>query len=262
MISEPELIGEPDEGPPPETLVAGGGPSRVDALARLTQRLRERGKGLPRRWGRLPWAWALAGATLASALWAGALYAYGDPGPDQRGYRIGVESCAKVPLRGLGPRLGGRDRSVDVPTLFEDPALNRLECVVGTGEPVPQGTHMQADFTVTLLAEQHRRTDPAGEFEARVRGGRDGEEPETVTPVEGIGDRAYLLRMTGIFKELRLVVLDGGVVLTLQVGGILESRGDGPPGAEPGETPRELDLTGVPGLMERDMRELMRALKG
>lgn len=92
MITEPELVGEPGPGAPPD-VVSGfdRGPSAAG-----------------RRRGRGP-LWAAAGAVVASAVWAAAVFAYGiggDRKPDPRGYRVESDSCAAVELKALARAVG------------------------------------------------------------------------------------------------------------------------------------------------------------
>lgn len=259
MISPPELVGGPDEGPPPETLDSVGGPPRPPLL-RLGDRLRD--------WRGLPWVWALGGAVAASALWAGALYAVGgEEGPDQRGYRLAWSSCDKVPLTSLRQKLGKRDTSTESVDLFEDPAINRLECRMAIRQPAARRGDDGNDeetgnvYQVTLHVEQHRRTDPGPEIEALLKSGRrgwGGFETEKLTPVKGLADRAFFVNNYRSGAELELVAQDGGVLLTLQLYG--RGNGEGPPGTEPPST-AEPDLAGMSQRMVADLREAMAVLK-
>ncbi|WP_433545917.1 hypothetical protein ACQPZG_12720 [Streptomyces sp. CA-294286] len=238
MISEPELVGGAD-ATPLETLHSGG---------ERAPRTQER----PRR----PWLWAAGGAVLASALWAGGLHAFGqdDEGPDQRGYRITAETCEKAPLSALTERFGARDRSADSSERFEDPAYDRSVCQMGLKSTDQHTEGWPTVYRAGLVIEQHRRTDPGPELEARLNAGEYGTEPE-VTPVEGLGDRAFHLAFTEEYyvrDDRQLVVQDGGIVLVLSVDGSVEYEG------ERGVAP---SYAGVPELLESDMRELMTLLK-
>ncbi|MFD5354241.1 hypothetical protein [Streptomyces sp. NPDC058657] len=242
MISPPELVGGPPR--PPRT--------------RIGEWL---GEGRAR-----PWLGALGGAVAASALWAGGLYALDrDGGPDQRGYRLAWRSCEKVPLTSLRERLGERDTTTDSEDLFEDPALNRLECRMSMRPPVRRSGEyeIQQRYQVTFHVEQHRRTDPGPEIEALLKSGRrgwGGFETEKLTPVKGLGDRAYFVNNYRSGPQLELVVQDGGVLLTLQLFGDTEVNGDGPPGTEPPDDSAP-DLSGTAGRVEAAMREAMAVLK-
>ncbi|MFF0741326.1 hypothetical protein ACFYVL_13095 [Streptomyces sp. NPDC004111] len=259
MISPPELVGGPDEGPPPETLDSVGGPPRPPLL-RIGERLRD--------WRRMPWLWALGGAVAASALWAGGLYAFGrDEGPDQRGYRLASDRCAEVPLTNLRQKLGKRDTTTDSADLFEDPALNRLECRMSIRDPSERrerNWRIGTVYLVTLHVEQHRRTDPGPEIEALLKSGRrgwGGFETERLTPVGNLGDRAFFVNNYRSGPELELVAQDGGVLLTLRVYGQNEVKGEDEASAQGMPEIPEPALGGMSGQMEADLREAMAVLK-
>ncbi|MFJ2746305.1 hypothetical protein ACIO3O_42345 [Streptomyces sp. NPDC087440] len=247
MISEPELVGGPEEGPRPELLDADEGPTlgeRVRALARL------------------PWVWAVGGAVVASALWAGGLYAFRDQGPDQRGYRISAETCDRVPLSAISGKLGERDRATDAFDRSDDPAFRRTECHMGLKSSGARTAGRVTTYAAELLVEEHLKTDPGPELGARLTSGRYGLDDPVVSPVAGLGDRAFLVRAPEhgyVEADVRLVVQDGGVVLTLSVTGNVDLNSDSPDPVDPKEL--NPDYTGVPKLMESDMRELMAVLK-
>jgi hypothetical protein len=213
----------------------------------------------------MPWLWALGGAVAASVLWAGGLYVFaGERGPDQRGYRLAWSSCDKVPLTSLRQKLGKRDRATDSVDLFEDPAINRLECRMALRDPaVRRGDDEESGsvYQVTLHVEQHRRTDPGPEIQALLQSGRrgwGGFETEKLIPVKGLGDRAFFVNNYRSGPELELVAQDGGVLLTLQLYG--RSSNVGPPGTDPPST-AEPDLAGLSKRMVADLREVMAVLK-
>lgn len=234
MISEPELVGGGDGGPPPEAPAA-----------------RDPGPSLLRRSREYPWVWGLGGALLASALWALGLYGFGgDQGPDQRGYRLDSDSCERISLDRLTAELGRRDRPTDTQEVFEDPAYNRVICNVGIRSPGAPETATY--YTVEFTVEQHLRTDPGPEFEAILRsGGPRGTEPYERRPVDGLGDEAYVMTVPDIMNTVKLAVRDGGVVLTLQMNGFR----NGPVDVRTEHTDDLLEL------VEADMRAAMAALK-
>jgi hypothetical protein len=248
VISEPELVGGPDDGPRPELLDADReGPSTGDRLRGLAK---------------LPWVWALGGAVVASAVWAGGLYALRDQGPDQRGYRITAETCDKVPLSAISKKLGERDRPTDASDRSEDPAFRRTECHMGLKSNGARTEGRVTTYAAELLVEEHLKTDPGPELGARLTSGRYGLDDPVVSPVAGLGDRAFFVKAPEhgyIEADLRLVVQDGGVVLTLSVTGNVDLNSDSPVPVDPKKL--NPDYTGVPKLMESDMRELMAALK-
>ncbi|MFI5802510.1 hypothetical protein [Streptomyces sp. NPDC051561] len=251
MISEPELVGGPGGAPHPELLDEGGAPEREGPS------LGERARSL----AKLPWVWALGGAVVASAVWAGGLYAFRDQGPDQRGYRITAESCDKVPLSGISKRLGERYRPTDATDRSDDPAFRRTECHMGLKSSGARTAGRVTTYTAELLVEEHLKTDPGPELGARLTSGRYGADDPVVTSVAGLGDRAFFVTAPEhgyLEADLRLVVQDGGVVLTLSVAGNVDFS-DNVSDVDPKDL--KPDYTGVPKLMESDMRELMAVLK-
>ncbi|MEU8893460.1 hypothetical protein [Streptomyces sp. NPDC048442] len=246
MISGPELVGEPHEGPPPETLVSGGGPSSRREL------LRERLEG----WRRLPLLWALGGALVASALWAGGLYAWGDAAPEQHGYELTRSTCKKVQPRAMAARLGRMEAGTGWSNLIEDPVLSRADC----GFQIASGAKSESlpgqGYMVRFSVEQHRKADPSPEFEATLKldhGGLEGNSgadfAEKLNRVPGLGEKAYFFTISYGAETLTLAVQHGGVVLQLEA---TVNRSDG--GA------REVDTALLKPLMEADMRAAMAAL--
>ncbi|MFJ6695794.1 hypothetical protein ACIQM4_06945 [Streptomyces sp. NPDC091272] len=247
MISEPELVGGPDEGPPPGTMLPDGGPSRVD-----------RSRTGAREWRRQPWLWALGGAVAASALWAAGLYAYGGQGPEQHGYRLERRSCEKVRLPAMSARLGRVDTAAGYSNAFHDLALDRLDCSVQLRSQVTDGK--RRSYLVHFSVEQHRLTDPGPEFEARLRLDHGGVEGDAQTglagrlsPVPGLGDKAYFFALDYGGESMTLAVQHGGAVLLLETA---LNR------ADEGDETGAVDLTPLKPLMEADMRAAMEALRG
>ncbi|WP_086831069.1 hypothetical protein [Streptomyces sp. NRRL B-24572] len=226
MISEPELVGgvEFDD---PEVLTDAPPPR-------------------PPR-DRRPWLWALGGAVLASAVWGGGLYAYGqrkDPGPDLGGYRTSAEEgglCKTAKLKALGGILGKRSEDGYGPVI-DDPAVYEASCSMTFGGP---DVGYSADLTYTL----HKVTDPEPEFTARAKSA------EITTPIGGLGERALFNDAGGEGGELR--VLDGQVEIRLSLYRYVNTDENGNPTgkAEP------IDLSGIDVPMTQDVLALMEALK-
>ncbi|MGW5422629.1 hypothetical protein [Streptomyces sp. NPDC003943] len=230
MISEPELVGGPAfpaAGPPP-------------FLAQEPPRT-------PR--ARRPWLWALGGAAVASAVWAGGLYAYerGDAaGPDLGGYRTDRDPCKAAKLEGLtsaiGPRETGERAMHQEPYKVEQPALFSWSCSVYLkGKKAP--------YEVSIDYRLHRVTDPRPEFEALRSdpGGLGGGDW-----IAGLGDMAYA---GGPLGDTSLEVLDGQAELSLNVRAEeIDEHGI------PREVPK-LDPAAMRTYLVEDMRQLMAALK-
>lgn len=210
--------------------------------------------------GRRSWRWALGGALLASALWAGAWWALTphDGRPPLR-HALPVSLCDEAKLPGLArlSRSSGWDHT---PRLWEHPGADRALCLVNT-PPVRSEAAMpwlsyEAQVSVTL----HKKTDPAPEF---------GAEPEVVgwvgmgdsldrRSVPGLGERA-LISESEYGMWWRLTVLDGGAVFTLDVAVTVGWAGEGA-GQEEVEEPKP-DSDAIQAAMIDDMHVLMKALR-
>ncbi|MFI8825939.1 hypothetical protein [Streptomyces sp. NPDC053431] len=230
MISEPELV---DGGGFPDPVAPLSPPPPVPGPAPRT----------PRRRG--PWVWALGGAVLASAVWAGGLYAYHrqdrPTGPDLRGYRA-VDPCRAATFEGLSAALGRREEATN-PLGLDEPGLYRVNCLVTLdAKPVPY------DIEVTYAL--HRVTDPRPEFEALMHdplvGGGDR--------IDGLGDTAYL---NDSDDAMVLDVLDGQAEIRLRLSAAVEYDENG----NPKGVPRRLDPAALRTYLVEDMRQLMTALR-
>ncbi|MGW4160711.1 hypothetical protein [Streptomyces sp. NPDC004788] len=233
MISEPELVGGPafpDAGPPPYFAQEPGRPRTPRA--------------------RRPWLWALGGAVVASAVWAGGLYAYGharDAGPDLGGYRTDRDPCKAAKLEGLTSAIGPRDtgdRAVhQEPYKVEQPAYFSWSCSVY----LKSGN---IPYEVSIDYRLHRVTDPRPEFEALRAdpGGLGGGDW-----IAGLGDMAYA---GGPLGDTSLEVLDGQAELSFNVRAEeLDEHGI------PRDNVPKLDPAAMRTYLVEDMRQLMAALK-
>ncbi|MFJ1589714.1 hypothetical protein ACIOD0_05575 [Kitasatospora albolonga] len=246
MITEPELVGE--SGPE-------RGADEVGGFDRKPASGRRRGSGL---------LWGAAGALLASAVWASAVFAYdigGDRRPETHGYQLGERSCSALRLKALTASVGER---IEPPELSSEPighpALDSVACSVSLSSSATTSTGWSSGLTVWMTAELHKETDPRAEFEARA-GAKSllGNEPERSEAVPGLGDRAYLLVIDEYDAELK--VLEGGAVITLAISEDMNHKAFDE-GEEPSSDPP--DSPGVeqyhPDLIS-DMRDLMKQLK-
>ncbi|WP_097866887.1 hypothetical protein [Streptomyces sp. rh34] len=254
MITEPELVGEPGPGRPPD-VVSGFDPGRGPA-------------GGGRRWRGV--LWAVAGALTASAVWATAVFGYGiggDRKPDPRGYRVESGSCAAVRLKALAEALGepASEPSTGLDGI-EHPALHRIRCTVDFTAPVipaPDGEEASGwstGYQAALTAELHKETDPRPGFEASgTLTEIDGSGVERVERVPDLGDLAYLLIMED--DSMRVQVVDGGAVVTLTLSSWMS-----PPDIDQGRD-RLPDVADQPEMLAyraeliSDTRDAMKALK-
>ncbi|MFD7286005.1 hypothetical protein [Streptomyces sp. NPDC059863] len=252
MISEPELEGEDGGAPRPpdrsETVVVGD-----DAAPRRNA------PALPPRGVR--WLWALGGALVASAVWAGGLYAYDRTGADLRGYRISEDLCLDADLSALSELLGGK-RSPQ-PAVEEQRAIDRSFCDVtmmkGRPHEVKDDVLPSSYSSVVVNYTLHKETDPAPEFDA------------TLTPlalsriidrktkrIPELGERAYLMTdSAGYTPELK--VLDGRAVFSIEVRS--EYVAEGPHGTGPPAKPERVDPDALELALVEDMRKLMASVK-
>ncbi|MGO4634519.1 hypothetical protein AB4225_26865 [Streptomyces sp. 2RAF24] len=224
MISEPELVGGTEF------------PAALEPLPAEPKR-----RGPPR-----PWLWALGGAVAASAVWTGGLVAYDrhedGRGPDLKGYKPGIDPCARAKVDGLASAFGRRGETTN-PITVEQPALYRAECMVPLeGKPV--------SYEVRVTYTVHRVTDPGPEFEALMNDPLEGGGER----VSGVGEIAQFTDDGGGTMSLR--VLDGQTVIELSLSPNLMYDGTGPP-----PEPPALDPAATRTFLVEDMTALMAELK-
>ncbi|MFE6664677.1 hypothetical protein ACFVFH_14115 [Streptomyces sp. NPDC057697] len=247
MISEPELVGEFGEGGTGDVVGGPGpGPAREPR---------------PRR----PWLWALSGALVASAVWAGAVYLYpfGDRKPDLHGYRLDGDPCPDIRLKAVGAAIAPKDDTSRLdPELLDGSVLDRADCYISLGSTAagkPLDSRWSVDYTVEITVVLHKRTDPAAEFEA-TRGVTDsgiGTDVK-VESVPNLGDSAYVLTQDDGTMELR--VREGGAVFSLGLSSSAQFIGvNGEVPSDDG--PDTSDLSPYQSAMISDMRDLMAGLK-
>ncbi|MEV6679329.1 hypothetical protein AB0N09_21125 [Streptomyces erythrochromogenes] len=225
MISDPELDGT-------------GEPRPTEQAERAEEPPPREGEAAPRR----PWLWALGGAAIASAVWAGGLYAFGDrlAAPDLS-YRATENLCQDFEARALGRIAGDLHRYRPRHQHDDHPAVRRAVCDLQNGESV-------STFTVRAQVDLHRKADPGPEFD--VPSGWSFAESGGVSTEEvpGLGERARLLVEPGS-TSVELKVLHGGAVFTVAAGGR---------GSEP-KSPAE--MAALRAAVVEDGRALLAALK-
>lgn len=258
MITEPEFDGGSSGLPGPEGLEGPEGPERHDGS--------ERHGGSPPS-GRRPWRWALGGALLASALWAGAWWSATpqDERPPLR-YGLPLSLCDEAKLPALA-RLAEVIEWQSTPKLLEHPGLDQAYCRLSPSMDPPEKPGFRLSYEVQASMALHKRTDPAPEFGADpAPAGWAGTSRAEPRSVPGLGERA-LIWETGYQESWRLTVLDGGAVFTVDVTvwayGPDEVDGDGNPVSGPGprEDPPKPDSDAVQAAMIDDMHGLMKALR-
>jgi hypothetical protein len=177
--------------------------------------------------------WAVVGAAVASALWAGGVLLLGkdSSSPSLHGYKSVKDLCATADLSAFEEKYPKGD---DDPTTYtsDRPALVQMYCSKG----LDQEDSSASTGYVSIEADLHRKADPGPEFEDRWRSfGDHGPDPDDnykVTPVDGFGDEAFLITQDTVPKSsdsdssdsdssdsgdrtVVLAVRDGGLTITL-----------------------------------------------
>ncbi|WP_326610573.1 hypothetical protein OG949_12980 [Streptomyces scopuliridis] len=256
MISEPELEGEDggrDRAQPPS---APETPREPDGSGTVV------GDGLPTLPPqRVRWLWALGGAVVASAVWAGGLYAYDRTGPDLRGYRISEDLCLDADLSALSEILGGQRESRHA--VEEQRAIDRSFCDVtmmpGRPGEAKDDALPTSYSSVTVNYSLHKETDPAPEFEATLTPLALSHVIERKTKrIPELGERAYLMTDSGGYTP-ELKVLDGRAVFSIGI--VSQSISQGPPADGQPADPEPIDPAVLEPAMVEDMKALMAAVK-
>ncbi|WP_329135215.1 hypothetical protein OG552_21150 [Streptomyces sp. NBC_01476] len=260
MITEPEMAGDPQPGPPADVLSGAGEPPPAGRAGA--------------RWR--PWLWALGGTVAASAVWAGVLHSPADDhasAPDLHGYHLTSDPCTTRNLQPLTGVLSTRLYS-DGALITRGPALTKLSCTLISLQSGDDGP--RTDYTISLSVTLHEKTDPRTEFEDTSRfkppirvpahdpGGDyislypsdDAAERDTVTrPLGGLGDRAFLSTSA---NRRTLEVLHGGAVFTLDISSSIVLAGTADPSG--GSAAPPADGAGVDAALPATMRHLMSVL--
>lgn len=156
-------------------------------------------KGVP------AWLWGLGGVVVASAVWAGALFATGgfdssgDPEP-VLGHRFEKDLCESTGLKAFDERYDVAD-SADDGTGWgsQRKGLDQSFCSWSLTDREADPDDYASTY-VSVSAVWHEASDPTGEFAPTYKGfeDRSNDDYEYVTePVEGFGDEAYLVRENG-----------------------------------------------------------------
>ncbi|MER7172004.1 hypothetical protein [Streptomyces mesophilus] len=242
MISEPELVGEDGEIPP----------YAVDVVAPPDPVRREPG---PRR----PWLWALGGALVASAVWAGSLYAVrAGAETGLEGYRLPDDLCTTATLASLSVKYGKRTPAHRA--VRKDPALDRAWCTAELGEQeLGEPGQGGVRYAVNLSFALHKEVDPEPEFKtlATQKDWYDESDSAEIKEVTRLGERAYYTPGDS-YGQPTLDVLDGPVVLQMTIS---QSYDDVSMDEDEFVPPPEPDFRGVRELMIEDMKVLMQDLK-
>ncbi|WP_199545637.1 hypothetical protein [Streptomyces sp. N35] len=240
MISEPELVGEEGEIPSGALdVVAPPDPVRRDP-------------------GRRPWQWALGGALVASAVWAGSLYGVqaGDDKTDLKGYALPDDLCTAATLTSLSLKYG--KPTPEHRAVRKDPALDRAWCSVQLGGQDLEQGQSASRYSLYLSFALHKKVDPEPEFKtlATQKDWYDESESQGIKEISGLGERAFYIPEAN-YGTPGLEVLDGPVVLQMSINQSYDDFSEEEEYVEPPEP----DFSGVRELMIEDMKVLMQDLK-
>ncbi|MCI3933428.1 hypothetical protein [Streptomyces sp. AN091965] len=181
-----------------------------------------------------PWVWGLGGAVVASAVWAGVLFAGGtlgggDDEADLAGYHVQKNLCDAVTIDAFKERYESR--------LGSDPnshyasrqqGLDVNNCNWSLKDKNASASDYSSVF-VNSTAQWHKKSEPEGEFASLYKGFEDrsqGAYAYETKSVDGFGDEAFLVvekrSSTGSktgpkeFGGMTLAVRDGWFTFELQ----------------------------------------------
>lgn len=173
--------------------------------------------------------WAVVGAVVASAGWAAALFLTGGlgDGADLRGYRAPANLCSGADYSSFKDEYPDDD-SAPTKSALKDPALDESSCSVSLKKTGSSYT----DAYLALQVDLHKKTDPGPEFTAAWKNYGDSHTDYDVSPVQGIGDEAYLVTedtssgsTTSGSRYATLAVRDGWMTYTMSYSAYFSSYG-------------------------------------
>ncbi|MGW0841790.1 hypothetical protein ACWD26_16790 [Streptomyces sp. NPDC002787] len=135
--------------------------------------------------------WALVGAAVASAAWAGGVFLLGDDdtAADLRGYRAKSNLCSSVDYSSFQNEYPEED-TAPVDNALEHEALDQSYCSISLKKS-SSSTLSDAYFSVQV--DLHKKTDPGPEFTALWSEYDQRYDDYDVDEVTGFGDEAYLV---------------------------------------------------------------------
>ncbi|MEU7239372.1 hypothetical protein [Streptomyces sparsogenes] len=182
----------------PETAAGGGyGPMGVQPP------MPPAGPGGPSGGGK-GWLWALGGAVVASAVWAGVVFSTGGFGSGEKKadlgtYQYASDLCASsdfTPIENASfKEKDSTSGSNPQHSSSQDPAMDSMTCNVDY-EPSTSSSSDYSSAWLYTTAYLHRKTDPAPEFKATYMSYKNQKTSSThykVTKVSGVGDEAYVV---------------------------------------------------------------------
>ncbi|MEV6379940.1 hypothetical protein AB0M31_11045 [Streptomyces sp. NPDC051773] len=135
--------------------------------------------------------WALVGAAVASAAWAGGVFLLGkdDTEADLRGYRAKSDICPSVDYSSFKTEYPEED-DAPVNNSLKHAALDQSYCSISLKES-SSSTLSDAYFSVQM--DLHKKTDPGPEFTALWSEYDQRYDDYEVEKLDGFGDEAYLI---------------------------------------------------------------------
>jgi hypothetical protein len=135
--------------------------------------------------------WALVGAVVASAAWAGGVFLLGkdDTEADLRGYRAQSDLCSSVDYSSFKNEYPEEDTS-PVDHSLEHTALDQSYCSISLKK---SSASSLSDAYFSVEVNLHKKTDPGPEFTALWSEYDQRYDDYDVDEVSGFGDEAYLV---------------------------------------------------------------------
>ncbi|MFG2602372.1 hypothetical protein ACGFT2_02225 [Streptomyces sp. NPDC048514] len=170
--------------------------------------------------------WAVVGAVVASAAWAGGVLLLGGKGDDAdlRGYTAPGNMCSSADYSSFKDEYT-QDDSSPTRTALHDAALDEGYCSLS----LKKTGSTYADAYLSMQLDLHKKTDPGPEFTATWKNYGDSHKDYDVDPVKGIGDEAYLVSQdttngsSSGSRYATLAVRDGWVTYTMSYSAYLSS---------------------------------------
>ncbi|MEV7320751.1 hypothetical protein [Streptomyces sp. NPDC093970] len=200
--------------------------------------------------------WLAVGAVVASAGWAAALFLTGGlgGGADLRGYQAPANLCSGADYSSFQDEYPDSDSS-PTKNVLKDPALDESYCSLS----LKKTGSSYADAYLSIQVDLHRKTDPGPEFTATWKNYGDSHTDYDVSPVQDIGDEAYLVTEdtgsgsgTSGSRYATLAVRDGWMTYTMSYSAYFSSYGSD-------KNPPTLD--DVTGWLKTDTKSTLEQLK-
>ncbi|MFI6943790.1 hypothetical protein ACIBI4_31370 [Streptomyces sp. NPDC050418] len=152
-------------------------------------------KGIP------GWAWGIGGVVVASAVWAGALFATGNLGSasaDLGGYGYEKNLCSAADMSSFKGRYEkGTEKNDETRYSSQRPTVDQSYCSLDLKDK--ESTEEYTSTYITYNATWHKATDPAEEYADLAKSNEDYDyegSKTVVTRVDGLGDEAWLTTET------------------------------------------------------------------